>query len=118
VLAATVQTPHGQLTVASTHLSFVPGVNCLQLVRARRWLRTLPGPRVLLGDLNLPAPVLRVLWGSAPLVRVRSYPLSRPLVQVDHVIADGALPPVQCAAARRMPLSDHAAILVDLGDEQ
>ncbi|HLS43916.1 MAG TPA: endonuclease/exonuclease/phosphatase family protein [Ornithinicoccus sp.] len=114
-LAATLQTPDGPVTVASTHLSFMPGINVLQLVRLRRWLRALPGPRVLLADLNLPGAIVARLWGQPPLVRVRNYPLSRPLVQVDHIVGDGELPPVQHAETRQLAVSDHAAVLVDLG---
>ena len=61
VLAAVVDSPVGRLTVASTHLSFVPGWNVAQLRRTMRWLAGLPGPRFLLGDLNLPMSLLAPL---------------------------------------------------------
>ncbi|RLP87399.1 endonuclease/exonuclease/phosphatase family protein, partial [Micromonospora sp. CV4] len=48
VLAAVLDTPHGPLTVAATHLSFVPGWNAHQLRQTVRALRALPAPRVLL----------------------------------------------------------------------
>lgn len=38
----------GPLTVANTHLSFVPGWNRVQLRRLTRDLRGFPGPRVLM----------------------------------------------------------------------
>lgn len=114
-LAATLRTPHGPMTVCTTHLSFVPGVNVAQLVRVRNWLRQLPGPTVLLGDLNLPAPLVRPLWGGQLLARARSYPVSRPLVQWDHILGGGALPVVRSASTRRLAVSDHAAVVVDLG---
>lgn len=44
LLAAVLDTPHGQLTVAATHLSFVPGWNIHQLRQVVRALRTLPAP--------------------------------------------------------------------------
>ena len=56
-LAARVAAPGGSITVVVTHLSFVPGWNVAQLRAIARWARTLPGPHVLLGDLNLPGPV-------------------------------------------------------------
>jgi endonuclease/exonuclease/phosphatase family metal-dependent hydrolase len=54
------------LTVAATHLSFVPGWNVRQLRQLARSLRAFPGPCVLLGDLNLPRPLPeRILRGRA-----------------------------------------------------
>ncbi len=114
VLAATLATPSGVVTVASTHLSFVPGVNALQLRRAMTWLRQLPGAHVLMGDLNLPGALVSRITGARLLARVSTYPLPRPRLQVDHVLGDGALPPVVGAFASRPPLSDHAAVVVDL----
>jgi endonuclease/exonuclease/phosphatase family metal-dependent hydrolase len=49
----------GPLTVANTHLSFVPGWNRVQLRRLTRDLRGFPGPRVLMGDLSS-APTLSI----------------------------------------------------------
>ncbi|WP_409370818.1 endonuclease/exonuclease/phosphatase family protein, partial [Mycolicibacter minnesotensis] len=44
---ARLQTPVGPLTVANTHLSFVPGWNRRQLRMLMRDLRGFPGPHVL-----------------------------------------------------------------------
>src|SRR5258705_10821419 len=54
LIAAVVETPIGRVTIATTHLSFVPGWNVRQLRLVRRVLRTMPAPRILLADLNLP----------------------------------------------------------------
>ena len=43
LLAAILDTPYGDVTVAATHLSFVPGWNVRQLRSSVRALRTLPG---------------------------------------------------------------------------
>ena len=55
--------------------------------------------------------------GWDPLVRERTYPVMRPRVQLDHVLADG-LTPIQRAGAvtavHLLPVSDHAAVTVDL----
>lgn len=115
VLAATLSTPAGVLTVACTHLSYVPGVNMRQLRQATRWLRQLPGPRLLLGDLNLPAALVSRLTGGRLLARARSYPAGRPVIQLDHVVGDGELPPARAVQVPRPPLSDHAPLVVDLG---
>ena len=53
-LAAVVVGPEGPFTVATAHLSFVPGWNARQLRAVTRWLASLPPPRILCGDLNLP----------------------------------------------------------------
>ncbi len=56
---AQLHTPWGGLTVANTHLSFVPGWNRRQLRRLIHGLRGLPGPRLLIGDLNMTPPAVR-----------------------------------------------------------
>ena len=79
----------GPVVVANTHLSFVPGWNVAQLREIVRWARTLPGPRVLLGDLNLPGPVARLTSRWTPAGRLATYPSWKPRVQLDHVLLDG-----------------------------
>ncbi|MFI7427939.1 endonuclease/exonuclease/phosphatase family protein [Micromonospora sp. NPDC049836] len=119
VLAAVLDTPHGPLTVAATHLSFVPGWNMLQLRRVVRALRALPAPRILLGDLNLPAGAARLLTGWRPLGRRPTYPAGQPRVQLDHVLADrrglDRLPPVTAVHTPLSTISDHRPLIVDLG---
>ena len=119
VLAALLDTPYGPLTVAATHLSFVPGWNARQLRQTVRALRSLPAPRVLLGDLNLPAGAARLISGWRPLGRRPTYPAGQPRVQLDHVLADRAalaqLPPVTAVTAPLSAISDHRPLLVDLG---
>jgi len=115
LLAAVLDTPAGPLTVATTHLSFVPGWNGLQLRRAARALRQLPGPWVLLGDLNLPGPLPRWLIGWRTLAALPTYPVDEPRVQLDHILGHGdGLPPVAATRALPTPLSDHRALVVDL----
>jgi endonuclease/exonuclease/phosphatase family metal-dependent hydrolase len=114
-LAAVLGTPGGRMTVISTHLSFVPGVNVRQLRAVARWARTFPGPRLILGDLNLPGSVPRRVTGWDALARARTYPSPRPRVQFDHVLADG-VPASAVAAVRtdRLAVSDHRALTVVL----
>jgi endonuclease/exonuclease/phosphatase family metal-dependent hydrolase len=116
VLAARVRTPAGGLTVATTHLSFVPGANVRQLRRAARWLATLPGPVALLGDLNVPAALADRAPGMRVLVRARTHPAARPRRQLDHVLGSAGLPRVLGGGARTLPLSDHRALWVDLAE--
>ncbi len=117
LLAAVVDAPTGPMTVATTHLSFVPGWNGAQLRRVARELRKLPAPRVLLGDLNLPGPLPRWLTGWQVLVAECTFPAVDPRVQLDHVLGHGdGLPAVTGGRAVTTALSDHCALLVDLAD--
>jgi endonuclease/exonuclease/phosphatase family metal-dependent hydrolase len=109
-LAAVLVEP--RITVACTHLSFVPGVNALQLRAVRRWLEQLPEPRVLLGDLNLPGGLARRLTGFTPLVTAPTFPSPAPQMQLDHALASG-LPAGARTEGRvreRLPVSDHRAL--------
>lgn len=115
VLAAVVSGPTGPFTVASAHLSFVPGVNVAQLRRAARWLAGFPGPRLLLGDLNLPGRLPELVSRWRQLGRVATYPSWRPRVQWDHVLGTGIDPARVCGVeARRLPVSDHCGLAVSL----
>jgi endonuclease/exonuclease/phosphatase family metal-dependent hydrolase len=115
LLAAVLDTPFGPVTAATTHLSFVPGWNVRQLRRVVRALRALPGPRVLLGDLNLPARVARVVSGWRPVARLPTYPASLPRIQLDHVLVDPSHSMrVRAAGTPPTAVSDHRPLVVDL----
>jgi endonuclease/exonuclease/phosphatase family metal-dependent hydrolase len=112
-----------RLTVAGTHLSFVPGPNVTQLRALQRHLDERGGPRVLLGDLNLWWPAVRLLSlpGWRPLIRggtFRNRPPGSlaPLVQLDHVLAAGAGATLRPLGSRIVsgPASDHRAVVVEL----
>jgi endonuclease/exonuclease/phosphatase family metal-dependent hydrolase len=111
-LAAEVETPVGPVVVATTHLSFVPGWNLVQLRQVTRALAALGLPCVLLGDLNVPGrlPARTSRWRS--LATVRTFPGARPSMQIDHALGHGLLPVVAGAEARELPLSDHRALVV------
>ena len=116
-LAAVIETSAGPVTVVTTHLSFVPGWNIRQLRRIARWAAAMPGPRVLLGDFNLPGawPALSTNgWTQA--ARVATYPSWRPRVQLDHVLTHGmaAGEPAPTSRVLRLGVSDHCALVVDL----
>lgn len=113
-LAAVIEGPHGPLTVATTHLSFVPGWNLRQLRQLLRALAGLPRPVVLLGDLNVPGLAHRVVSrGWDVLARLPTYPAMTPRVQLDHALALGQVT-VRHARATAMPISDHRALVIDL----
>jgi endonuclease/exonuclease/phosphatase family metal-dependent hydrolase len=119
LLAAVVDAPTGPMTVATTHLSFVPGWNLRQLRHAVRALRALPAPRILLGDLNMPAAAVRAFTGWRPLGRRATYPSTGPRAQLDHVLADprGAarLGRVVQVSTPEVDVSDHRPLVVHLG---
>jgi len=114
-LAAIVDTPYGPITVVTTHLSFMPGWNLRQLRSIVRWVRDLPSPRVLVGDLNMPGALARPVSGWTQLARLPTYPAARPSVQFDHILGSGIGPSsVTGAVALRLPISDHRALTVDV----
>jgi len=116
-LAAVIATPTGRLTVATTHLSFVPGYNVRQLRRLRTWLAGMPRPLILMGDFNLPGSLPRRITGFTSLIDAPTYPSNRPRAQLDHIMADG-LTRSAVAGVRgetlALPVSDHCALVVDL----
>jgi endonuclease/exonuclease/phosphatase family metal-dependent hydrolase len=114
-IATVVDTPAGAITVVTTHLSFVPGWNVRQLRAISRWVADLPAPRVLLGDVNMPGALPRLVSGWTQLARVPTYPSYHPRVQFDHVLADD-IPDgrVRRVEAMPRPVSDHCALLVDI----
>jgi endonuclease/exonuclease/phosphatase family metal-dependent hydrolase len=114
-VAAVVDGPRGPFTVLTAHLSFVPGWNVAQLRALVRWVESMPAPRLMVGDFNLPGAIPRVVSRWTQLARVPTYPSWRPRVQFDHVLADGVPESaVRDVQAMRLPVSDHCALLVDL----
>jgi endonuclease/exonuclease/phosphatase family metal-dependent hydrolase len=113
----------GPLTVASTHLSFLPRSGFRQLRWLQRRLEAEPAPRLLLGDLNLWLPMVRAVSrrGWRPLARGSTFPnwppeSPRRSVQIDHVLASdggGRLRVLRSRVAAG-PISDHRALVVDL----
>jgi endonuclease/exonuclease/phosphatase family metal-dependent hydrolase len=118
VLAAVVDTPHGTITAAATHLSFVPGRNIRQLRQVVRALRALPPPRILLGDLNLPTRLATLVSGWRSLAHRPTYPATHPRVQLDQILVDPrgghTLPAVTAVATPAVDISDHRPLVVDL----
>ena len=113
-VAAVVEGPAGPITVVNTHLSFVPWWNVHQLRSLARAVEGTPGPLVLVGDLNMgPARAARTT-GLRSLVEAPTFPVHRPCQQLDHVLTDSDLP-VRTADARELPISDHRALVVELG---
>lgn len=112
-VVADVATPEGDLTVVTTHLSFVPWWNRRQLRLLLTALSRRRRPLVLLGDLNMDLPTACRTSGLRPLASHPTFPAPDPREQLDHVLADGDL---SAAATRAVDLgvSDHRALSVDL----
>ena len=118
-LAAVLRPGAPVATVIATHLSFAPGWNIAQLRRLARGVRDLPGPMVLLGDLNMPGPVPPVvLPGWRSLARAGTFPAARPRIQLDHALLRDEPgrpgPTVRAVEAVHAAVSDHRALVVDL----
>lgn len=113
-LVAAIDTPAGQLTVATTHLSFIPGWNVLQLRRLRRALAAFDSPMILMGDLNMGSARAARTTGLRPLAAGLTFPTGHPRQQLDHILGRGALQPACAGVAVELPLSDHRALSVDL----
>ncbi|RJK96102.1 endonuclease/exonuclease/phosphatase family protein [Vallicoccus soli] len=113
-VAAVLEGPYGPMTVASTHLSFVPGWNALQLRRLLRSLEGTPEPLVVMGDLNMEPPRPARVTGLRSVAAAHTFPVDAPDRQLDHVLVRGGLAPVSRAEAPRLPLSDHRALVVEV----
>jgi endonuclease/exonuclease/phosphatase family metal-dependent hydrolase len=111
---AQLRTPLGLMTVANTHLSFVPGWNRRQLRRLARDLRGLPGPRLLFGDLNLRPAVVHRCSGMRPLASALTFPAASPHRQLDHILTDADDLHAGPTGAELMAISDHRPLVVDL----
>jgi endonuclease/exonuclease/phosphatase family metal-dependent hydrolase len=113
-VVARVEGPDGRLDVVATHLSFLRPWNGRQL---RRLMAALPRsdshPRVLLGDLNLGPRSAQRLTGMRPLASGATFPAPTPRLQIDHILASGALGPARGRVVA-LPVSDHHALVADL----
>src|SRR5690242_8335652 len=113
-MVARLDTPLGLLTVANTHLSFVPGWNRLQLRHLVRDLRGFAGPRVLMGDLNMTPPRTRRWVGMRSLGSALTFPSDDPQRQLDHILTDDPTLVADQCRAPELPISDPRALVVDV----
>jgi endonuclease/exonuclease/phosphatase family metal-dependent hydrolase len=111
-VVATVQTPRGALTVAGTHLTFVPWWNGHQLRALMSALGTADRPLVVMGDLNMELDRAVRITRLTPAARALTFPVDEPREQIDHVLTTPDLTATS-AEAVRLPLSDHRALVAD-----
>lgn len=114
VIIGQLQTPGGDLVVANTHLSFVPGWGRRQLIRVRRDLAAFPDPVILMGDLNMAGARPATITGYRSLAEHPTFPVAEPDQQLDHILLRGRYGEVEASSAPVLPLSDHRALVVDL----
>lgn len=112
-LAAVLQTPTGQLSVASAHLSLLAPVAVVQSRALLRAMATMPTPAIVCGDLDLDPWLLDPLSPGWRLPRARTFPAAQPRRQIDHVLVRGA--EVATVESVELPISDHRGLLVRLG---
>ncbi|CAB4815120.1 unannotated protein [freshwater metagenome] len=105
-------------TIATTHLSFVPGVNVYQLNKLSSYLKKLPGLALLTGDLNLPANLPSKLSGFKSLISQATYPSWKPKIQFDYIMlrkselkSVSSIKPIKSTATG---ISDHTPIGVEI----
>ncbi|HEY9305929.1 MAG TPA: endonuclease/exonuclease/phosphatase family protein [Mycobacterium sp.] len=104
----------GPLTVANTHLSFVPGWNRVQLRRLIRDLRGFPRPRVLMGDLNMSPPTPQRWTRMRPLGTALTFPADNPNRQLDHILTDDDGLVAAACSSPTLPISDHRPLIIDV----
>lgn len=112
-LIARLRTPLGPLTVAATHLSFIPWWNLVQLRR----LVAATGraqPLVVTGDLNMPPGRARTVTGLQTLAVADTYPGDAPREQLDHLLGRGLTTVAGTGRAVALALSDHRALTVEV----
>jgi endonuclease/exonuclease/phosphatase family metal-dependent hydrolase len=112
-VAAQVETPEGTISVANTHLSFVPWWNGRQLRALVSALATSVRPLVLMGDLNMGSDRAAALTRMSAAGSHLTFPVDEPREQLDHILCDGEVHPVS-SSAPRLALSDHRALVAEL----
>jgi endonuclease/exonuclease/phosphatase family metal-dependent hydrolase len=103
------------LTIATTHLSFVPFVNVFQLNRLTFALKKLSGVPILVGDLNLPANIPSKLSGFKSVISQPTYPSWKPKIQFDYImVANNHEVQATPLSTIKPDISDHVPIGVEL----
>ena len=118
-IMADVETPLGIYTVATTHLSFVPGFNVKQLRQLTKKLSERTNPVLIFGDFNLPGKLAKFVSHWDRLAELPTYPTFKPRIQFDHIVARGLSEESikraqESAEVLQLPISDHCALIVEV----
>jgi len=110
----TLATPAGPaLRVVNTHLTHRYSSPVQLALLVRRLATGSPVPTVIVGDLNMPRPATVVAHGYRPVVRGRTFPAGRPLIQLDHMLLRGSVAALGAEVAGPLG-SDHLPIRAQL----
>jgi endonuclease/exonuclease/phosphatase family metal-dependent hydrolase len=112
-VAAQVESPLGTISVANTHLSFVPWWNGRQLRSLVTATAGTPRPLVLMGDLNMGPDRAAALTRMSAAATHPTFPVETPREQLDHIMIDGDLR-AGSSSAPRLELSDHRALVAEV----
>lgn len=102
-------------TVINTHLSFVPGMNLIQLRKLKKWADTFGEKVLLMGDFNLPSgiPAIGSNWQS--LFAQNTYPSWKPRIQFDYILSKGVdLKDVIQVPTTSSGISDHLPLTIEI----
>ena len=102
-------------TIINTHLSFVPGMNLIQLAKLKKWADTFGDKVLLMGDFNLPSaiPAIGSKWQS--LYAQNTYPSWKPKIQFDYILSKGvALKDVIQVPTTTSGISDHLPLTIEI----
>lgn len=118
-IIADLETPAGIITVATAHLSFVPGYNVKQIRQLSNHLDMRKNPVLIIGDFNLPGQISARVTGWDSLAKLPTYPTFKPRIQFDHMLAQGLrAESVKLAKASAhtlaLEISDHCALVVEI----
>jgi endonuclease/exonuclease/phosphatase family metal-dependent hydrolase len=110
----TLATPGGAaLRVVNTHLTHRYSSPVQLALLVRRLAAGAPVPTVIVGDLNMPRPATAIALGYRPVVRGRTFPAGRPLIQLDHMLLRGGVTATGAEVAEPLG-SDHLPIRAQL----
>jgi len=115
-VALTIELENG-ITIATTHLSFVPLVNIYQLNRLCSALNKLPGKQVLIGDLNLIANLPSKFSRYRSLAKQMTYPSWKEKIQFDYIMVPKSsvkLIKTNSLSTVKTNISDHTPIGLEL----
>ena len=103
------------ISVTTTHLSFVPLKNVLQLKKIAKWVEQLPGIHIMTGDFNLPWGLGPKIAGWKDLAKGPTYPSWKPNIEFDYIMSKELQPSdVTSYIHQHYGVSDHRAISVTL----
>ncbi|MDA2962904.1 MAG: endonuclease/exonuclease/phosphatase family protein [Actinomycetota bacterium] len=105
--------------VINTHLSFVPFFNFAQLIKIKRWSKTLgvsdKSKILIMGDLNIPFAIFARGFTWRSLTALRTFPSWYPNVQIDYFLSQGlSAKDVRNIVFPHAGISDHLPLQIDI----